>query len=82
MELAAYDFELPAKLEESEIEEILPKIDNLIAWANDIKDYALQQALSGVTYKGFKVVEGKSNRKYTDEEAVAFIVKNNGFDPY
>ena len=82
MELAAYDFELPAKLEESEIAEILPKIDSLITWANDIKDYALQQALSGVTYKGFKVVEGKSNRKYIDEEAVAFTVKDHGYDPY
>ena len=82
MELAAYDFELPAKLEETEIAAILPKIDSLISWANDVKDYALQQALSGVTYDGFKVVEGKSNRKYTDEATVAFIVKDNGYDPY
>lgn len=82
MALATYDFEIPAMLEESEIAEILPKIDNLIAWTNDVKEHALQQALSGVSYKGFKVVEGKSNRKYTDEQAVASIVKNNGFDPY
>ena len=82
MELAAYDFELPAHLEESEIAEILTKIDNLVSWANDIKDYALQQALSGVSYEGFKVVEGKSNRKYVDEKAVASIVERNGFDPY
>lgn len=82
MELAAYDFELPAKLEESEIATILPKIDSLVSWANDIKDYALQQALSGVSYNGFKVVEGKSNRKYTDEAAVASVVFGNGYDPY
>lgn len=82
MELAAYDFELPAKLEESEIAAILPKIDSLVSWANDVKDYALQQALSGVSYNGFKVVEGKSNRKYTDESAVASVVTNNGYDPY
>lgn len=82
MELAAYDFEEPAMLGEDEIAEILPKIDSLITWANDIKDYALQQALSGVTYKGFKVVKGKSNRKYTDENAVAETVKQHGYDPY
>ena len=82
MELAAYDFEEPAMLDEDEIAEILPKIDSLITWANDLKDYALQQALSGVTYKGFKVVEGKSNRKYTDENAVAETVKQHGYDPY
>ena len=82
MELAAYDFEEPAMLDEDEIAEILPKIDSLITWANDLKDYALQQALSGVAYKGFKVVEGKSNRKYTDENAVAETIKQHGYDPY
>ena len=59
MELAAYNFELPAKLEESEIAEILPKIDQLISWANDIKDYALQQALSGVREIGEKEIKLK-----------------------
>lgn len=44
-------------LEAIEIAAILPRIDDLIAWANDIKDFALQQALSGTEYEGFKVVE-------------------------
>ena len=35
-----------------------------------------------MTYKGFKVIEGKSNRKYTDENAVAETVKQHGYDPY
>ena len=82
MELAAFDFALPDTLEQSEIAQILPKIDHLVSWANDIKDYALQKALSGVNYEGFKVVEGKSNRRYTDETAVAAIVQNHGYDPY
>lgn len=82
MELAAYDFEQPAMLEESEIAEILPKIDSLITWANDIKEYALQQAMNGIHYDGFKVVEGRSNRKYTDDTAVAATVEAAGFDPY
>ncbi len=82
MELASYDFKEPANLDNNEITEILPKIDSLVSWANDIKDYALQQALSGVQYKGFKVVEGRSTRKYTDEATVAATVEKNGFDPY
>ena len=82
LELAKYDFEMPAFLSETEIAAILPKIDDLTAWAADIKEYALQQALSGTEYPGFKVVEGRANRKYTDEEAVAFVVKDNGYDPY
>ena len=82
LELAKYDFEMPASLSKTEIAAILPKIDDLTAWAADIKEYALQQALSGTEYPGFKVVEGRANRKYTDEEAVAFVVKDNGYDPY
>lgn len=82
LELAKYDFEMPATLDDIEIAAILPKIDQLISWGNDIKDYALQQAQSGTHYEGFKVVEGRSNRKYTDEAIVVNAVTNAGFDPY
>ena len=82
LELAKYDFEMPATLEDDEIAAILIKADELAAWAADVKEFALQQALSGVKYDGFKIVEGRSNRKYTDENAVADTVKKAGFDPY
>lgn len=82
LELAKYDFAMPDTLDKFEIAAILEKVDTLTSWASDIKEYALQQALSGVTYEGFKVVEGRANRKYSDEEAVAFRVKDAGFDPY
>ena len=82
LELAKYDFEMPATLDETEIAAILEKVDEMISWGNDIKEYALQQAQSGVHFEGWKVVEGRSNRKYTDEAAVAFAVKDAGFDPY
>ena len=82
LELAKYDFAMPDTLDRREIAAILAKADSLTAWANDIKEYALQQALSGVTYDGFKVVEGRVNRKYSDEAAVAAAVTNAGYDPY
>jgi Protein of unknown function (DUF2800) len=82
LELAKYDFEMPATLDDTEIAAILEKVDEMISWGNDIKDYALQQAQSGVHFEGWKIVEGKSNRKYTDENAVADTVKDAGFDPY
>ena len=82
LELARYDFAKPETLDKIEISAILEKADTLTAWANDIKEYALQQALSGVTYEGFKVVEGRSNRKYSDEAAVAAAVTKAGYDPY
>lgn len=80
--LAQYDFKLPPLLEDSEIEVILSRADQLISWVNDIKEYALQQAISGKDWTGFKLVEGRSNRRYTDEAAVTQAVTNAGFDPY
>ena len=47
-----------------------------------LKNIALQQALNGKEWKYWKVVEGRSNRKYTDETLVADTVKNAGFDPF
>ncbi len=81
-ELAKYDFKMPATLDDTEIAAILEKVDEMISWGNDIKDYALQQAQSGVHFEGWKIVEGRSNRKYTDENAVADTLKDAGFDPY
>lgn len=82
LSLARYDFEPPATLDNLEISAVLAKADELVSWVTDVKEYALRQALSGVTYDGFKVVEGRSNRKYTDENAVVNAVKAAGFDPY
>ena len=82
MELAKFDFTDPPTLDEDEIAGILPRIDTLVSWAEDVKAWALQQALSGVTYPGWKLVEGRSNRKYSDEAAVAAVVTKAGFDPY
>jgi hypothetical protein len=82
MELAKYDFIDPSLLENDEIASILLKVDDLVAWAGDIKDFALQQALRGVKFDGFKVVEGRSNRRYISEVSVAEKVEGAGFDPY
>lgn len=82
LELAKYDFKMPATLEDAEIATILEKADELAAWAADVKEFALQQALNGVKYDGFKVVEGRSNRKYISDDAVADAVSKAGYDPY
>lgn len=81
-ELARYEFRQPPLLTDEEVEEILSKLDDLISWAGDIKDYALQAAISGKKWNGYKLVEGRSNRKYTDENAVIKTVTDAGFDPY
>lgn len=82
LELAKYDFAVPSTLEDEEIEIVLSKADELVNWVGEVKEYALQQALSGKSWKGWKLVEGRSNRRYVSEEAVAAKVEESGFDPY
>ena len=82
LELAKYDFQMPDTLEDDEIAALLPRIDEFIAWANDVKALALQKALDGTPFDGYKVVAGRSVRKYKDEKAVAKAVQDAGFDPY
>ena len=80
--LARYEFQAPALLDDEEIADILGKVDALTAWASDVKEYALQQAISGKEWPGWKLVEGRSNRKYTSEADVAAAVESVGLDPY
>ncbi|HAN43051.1 MAG TPA: DUF2800 domain-containing protein [Sphaerochaeta sp.] len=82
MDLAKHEFKLPPLLTDEDVVEILSKLDELESWASDIREYALQQAIAGKEWKGWKLVEGKSIRKYTNEEAVASAVKEAGFDPF
>lgn len=82
LELARHDFALPETLDDAEISVVLSKCDDLVSWVNDVKEYALEQALAGKKYEGFKVVEGRSTRKYTDDDKVAEAVTLAGFDPY
>ena len=82
MELARYDFKLPPLLTDEDVEDILSKVDDLVAWASDIKEYALQQAISGKFWTGWKLVEDRSNRRYVNDAAVAAAVTEAGFDPY
>ena len=80
--VAQHEFKLPPTLSDEEIAVILDKLDDLIGWAGDIKEYALNAALLGKHFDGWKLVEGRSNRRYTDEAAVAQIVSETGHDPY
>ncbi len=80
LKLAQMEFKLPPLLTDSEIEEVLSKLSDLTKWANEIIAYATDAAVNhGKEWHGFKVVEGRSVRKYKDEEAVAEVAKANGY---
>lgn len=80
LKLAQKEFKMPPLLSDAEIEEILHIIPDLTKWANEIIAYATDAAMNhGKEWNGFKVVAGRSNRKYSDEEAVAKAAKEAGF---
>ena len=54
--------------------------DELKKWADDIQAYALDTALEGTKYPGWKLVEGRSNRKITDEAELAGVLMNAGYE--
>lgn len=76
--LAALEFRPPAELSNDEIAEVIDQSERLASWSKLVKGFALEQALNnGVKYPGFKVVAGRSNRKYSkpDEEIAGLLVK-------
>jgi len=62
---------LPETLSIDRVAQLLPKADLVINWFTDLKAYALKQAEKGTPVPGYKLVEGRSNRKYSDQDAVA-----------
>lgn len=80
LETAKYDYKPPAELTETEIAEVLKVASQLSKWADDVFAYAQAQAVNnGVSWDGFKLVEGRSVRKYTDENKIADICRDNGY---
>lgn len=69
-------------LTDKEIEDILPKLDDFIRYAQDVKEYALKKAKNGHSWSNFKLVHSRGTRKIVDEEAVIRICKEAGIDPF
>ena len=58
---------------------ILLRSDAIKSWLSAVEDYALESAMAGNAIPGFKIVEGRSVRKYSDENKVAEVLESNGF---
>ena len=80
LELARFEFAQPPLLTDEEIEEILGKLDDLTRWASEITAYAQDAAINhGKVWSGYKLVESRTNRKYTDEDAVIAAANAAGY---
>ncbi len=80
LRLAQMEFKPPALLSDEEIAEVLKVADELAKWSADVYAFATDEAIAhGKKWAGFKLVEGRSSRRYTDEEEVAEAAKTAGY---
>jgi hypothetical protein len=80
LKLAQSEFRLPPLLSDAEIEDVLGKLNDITKWANDLLAYATDAAVNhGKEWSGYKVVAGRSVRKFKDEDYVAEAAKANGY---
>ncbi len=80
LEIAKYEFRDPPLLDQNEIADVLGRATALRSWVADVLDYALVQARDhSVCWPGWKLVEGRSNRKYVDDDEVIGALKNAGY---
>lgn len=81
-EMSEVEVKDPTTLSDKEIAEILNKADAITKYMEDVKTYALNKALNGYRYIGWKLVEGRKQRVISDEKKVAEILQSNGYQPY
>lgn len=68
-EIAKYEFAEPQLLTDEEIADIVQRTPKLVEWANSVAEYAKKKALEeNKQWPGLKLVEGRSRRKWIDEE--------------
>lgn len=72
----------PPTITDKEMTYLLGHVDEWAAWCQEVKGYALEQALQGKRYPGFKLVEGRSRRSFINEEKVAAVLQSAGVEPY
>lgn len=78
LELAKQDFKLPPTLTDAEVGEALTLGRRLKTWLSDLEDYALTACLNGAEVTGWKAVEGRSVRAWTDQDAAFTTAKKAG----
>lgn len=68
----------PGLMSLEDIAQILPHFSTIKSWINSVEEFALEAALKGNTIPGYKLVEGKSNRKFKSDEEVRKALKEAG----
>lgn len=80
LELAKMEFQPPALLSDEEVAEVMEKAAELSKWVSDVMAYAQAEAIeNGKHWNGYKLVEGRSTRRFIDEKKVEEAAKGAGY---
>lgn len=72
----------PALISDDEIPAILDKLDNAERWIEAIRKYAEEKAISeGKHWNGYKLVEGRTVRKISDQLGAMRVLTDKGYSP-
>lgn len=74
------DIIFPKVLTFDEIGDLLARGKTLLAWYNDLEEFALGAILRGEDVAGWKAVAGRSNRTFSDADAAIAAVIAAGYD--
>lgn len=78
--LAKLEFRQPALLSDDEILDVLKVADELAKWADDVYSFAQDQAITlNKKWAGFKLVQGRSVRKFINEDEVTKAATDAGY---
>jgi len=66
-------------LSNSDVARLLGIVKEMVSWAKDLETYALESALAGQAFPGWKLVEGRSVRRITNEDGVSQVLFDEGF---
>lgn len=76
-----YEFANPDLLDATSIAVILDKSAVIRDWLNAVETYALEESVKGnLKIPGYKLVEGRSNRKWADESKASETLAATGID--
>ena len=73
-------FKQPGLIPIAELAEILPTLNRISSWIEAVFAFVSSEAINhGVPIPGYKVVEGRSKRVFTDTKAVVDVAVQNGY---
>ena len=79
--LAFFTDKLPPLISNEEVGQYLEKGEDVAKWLEKLKEYALKECLAGKTVPGWKAVEGRGGREWTDIDTAFDILTKSGLAP-